>query len=127
MINKDRWMFEDRKELENPDVWTACTAPYADAGDFKPMAILASQLTNAKDYFDAIDRRIDLLKDKKIDIIWSVKGGGLFPEFVDEKQFLARWRKIFPNASVTLVDNIGYYQLVNQPTKMLRDLIVQDS
>jgi len=129
MLSKDRWLFEDRQDLENPEIWDACTASYENAKDFKPMAVLASQLTRAQSYFDAVGSRLHLLKDKKIDIVWSVKGKGkgLFPEFVDETQFLARWREIFPDAPVTLIDNIGYYGLVVQPAKKLTSLISQDS
>jgi len=124
MLNKKRWLFEDASELANPEVWKACTNPYMRAADFLPIAQLAKELTCAKPYFGQLERDMHKLADKNIDIIWSVKDGGLFPEFVKEDMFLKRWRDIFPNAPVTKVDDIGYYTLITRPSEALLNTIL---
>jgi len=126
MLNKKRWLFEDRSDLENPDVWNACIAPYPNAAAFKPIAQLARELTRARPYFDKLADNMHRLADKDIQIIWSVKEGGLFPEFVQEDLFLKRWRDIFPAAPVTRVDDIGYYSLVTRPSEALLDVIMRE-
>lgn len=126
MLNKKRWMFEDKKDLENPDIWYACTAPYQTSDDFAPMTKMAQQLTRAQSYFDDINRNFYRLADKDIDIVWTTKGGGLFPEFVSEDMFLRRWRDHFPQASLRIVEDAAYYSLVTRPSKILVDTILSN-
>lgn len=125
MLNKKRWIFEDRAELEIPEIWNASTHPYRTSSDFAPMAKMAQELTQAKPYFEELENKLHLLKDKDIDIVWSTREGGLFPEFVKEDMFLGCWRSIFPKAPVKLVPDIGYYSLVTQPSQMLINTILR--
>lgn len=125
MTKKQRWIFEDRADLETPEVWEACIGPYRGAGDFAPMATMAKQLTCAKPYFEEIAKNLFRLEDKQVQIVWSTKLGGLFPEFVDEDIFLQRWRGIFPNAAVTRVQDTSYYNMITKPSKVLVDVLLR--
>lgn len=125
MLNKKRWIFEDKADLEIPEVWSACTTPYRTTDDFAPMAKMAQQLTCAKSYFEELDSNLYRLADKEIDIVWTTKGGGMFPEFVKEDMFLSRWREIFPKAPVNRVADTGYYGIVTRPSKTLIDTVLQ--
>ncbi len=124
MLDKKRWLFEMPSDLRDEDVWNACTRPYPHSIDFKPMAVMASQLTRAKPFFSDVQAKLPRLAEKKIEIIWSTKGGGLFPEFVREDQFLALWRECFPDARVKLLNDVGYYELIVRPPSELIDLLI---
>ncbi|MBL4787987.1 MAG: alpha/beta fold hydrolase [Kordiimonadaceae bacterium] len=120
LFHKEKWNFEPRWALEESGVWEACIAPYPRAADLKPMATLAGQLTNAKGYFADVERGIAKLADKPVALIWATEGGGLFPEYVAEDQFLARWRTLFPNAPVTRMEGVGYYFMAKPPELFLK-------
>ena len=123
ITNKKRWLFEAPQDLQDSRVWDACTMPYANAADFKPMATLASQLTRARSYFDEVAAGLPDLSDLQIDIVWASRHGGLFPEFVEEDAFLARWREMYPQASVTLLPDQFYYPLVTRPSNEFLGII----
>lgn len=125
MLNKKRWLFETSKDLKNPEVWNACINPYRNARDFAPIAKMAQQLTRAKSYFEELDSKMYTLANKEVDIVWTTKSGGLFPEFVKEEMFLSRWRDIFPNASMNLVADLGYYGLITCPSRTLVNTILR--
>ena len=74
---------------------------------------------------EEINKNFHLLKDKDIEIVWTTKNGGMFPEFVEEHLFLGRWRTIFPDAPVKRLPDVSYYDLVTKPSEELTASILR--
>ena len=68
IFKKEKWNFETVEDLEDPDIWDACIAPYRIVSDYKPVLKLAEQLTGAKDYFKKIESKMGSLKEKNIEM-----------------------------------------------------------
>lgn len=115
--------FESPKELGKPGVWDACVAPYASITDFTPIVTLANQLTQAKEYYNGLEKSLETLKDKKLEIIWATEGKGLlakiFAENIDEDKYLRKWRNAFPNANTQIMNKTPYWFLSNPPNEFI--------
>ncbi|MEE2732358.1 MAG: alpha/beta fold hydrolase [Pseudomonadota bacterium] len=118
--------FESPTELEKPGVWDACVAPYTTVDDFKPITVLANQLTQAKAYYNSLNASLAGLEDKEIVIVWATKGSGLlakvFAENIDEDKYFRRWQHAFPNARTELMNDVPYWFLSNPPVTFIETL-----
>ena len=96
--------FGERSRL-TPEIHQHFLRPFSKASERKGTIAFAKSLLRDQDYYASIGKKLSILKDKPVLIIWGMKD-----EFITEKHLL--WvQEQFPGSKVVRYDDAGHFVL----------------
>lgn len=94
---------QKRKERLTGKVMNAYRAPFARSAWRRPMAVFPRQIIESSEFLKQVETGLGKLQRKPILLLWGMKD----PAFRQKE--LDRFRTIFPNARIQLLQNAGHF------------------
>lgn len=85
------------------EVMAAYRAPFPTPADRVPIATFARSIVKARPFLTEVVQNLDAVVDKPVQIIWGKKDRAF------RKRELERWKRIFPDARVRVLDDAGHF------------------
>ncbi len=105
-----------RKERLTPEVMAAYRGPYPTWADRKPLAVFPRAIVKSRRYLTGVVQGLDKLADKPVQIIWGKKDKAFL------KRDLDRWKRIFPDARVRVLDDAGHFIQEDAPEEIVEEI-----
>jgi haloalkane dehalogenase len=86
-----------------PEVMAAYRAPFPTPADRAPIAIFARSIVKSRPFLTEVVQNLDAIVDKPVQIVWGKKDRAF------RKRELERWKRIFPDARVRVLDDAGHF------------------
>lgn len=107
--------FGDKKKLTKA-ILDQYLLPLANPRERKGNWVFPKQIVAAQDWLNGISTRLPLLAEKPIALCWGMKDIAFRPKE------LARWRTIFPQASVTTLAGCGHFVAEENPVELIQSV-----
>ncbi len=106
----------EHKARLTPEVMAAYRGPYPTRADREPTAIFPRAIVKSRPYLAEVVQALDALADKPVQILWGKK------DRVFRKQELERWKRIFPDARVRVLEDAGHFIQEDAPEEIAREI-----
>lgn len=99
-----------------PEVMAAYRAPYPKRADRAPTAVFPRAIVKSRPYLAEVVQALDVLADKPVRIIWGKKDKAF------RKRELERWKRIFPDARVRVLEDAGHFIQEDAPEAIVEEI-----
>ena len=99
-----------------PEVMAAYRAPYPTVADREPTAVFPREILGSSFYLGEVHDGLSRLADKPIQIVWGNK------DMAFRKRELDRWKEIFPNAGVRILDGANHFIQEDAPDEIVEEI-----
>ncbi|MCA9772723.1 MAG: alpha/beta fold hydrolase [Myxococcales bacterium] len=102
-----------RAERMTPEVMAAYEAPYPTREDRLPTAVFPREILGSRQYLAEVEQGLPRLADRPVLIVWGDK------DLAFKKRELDRWRGIFPQATVRILEGAGHFIQEDAPEEIV--------
>ena len=106
----------ERKQRLTPEVMAAYRGPYPKRVDRQPTAVFPRAIVKSGPYLTEVVQALDQIADKPVQIIWGKKDKAF------RKRELERWKRIFPDARVRVLDDAGHFIQEDAPEAIVEEI-----
>ncbi len=106
----------ERKGRLTPEVMAAYRAPYPKREDRRPTAVFPRAIVKSRPFLTDVVHELDRLAEKPVQIVWGKKDKAF------RKRELERWKRIFPDARVRVLDDAGHFIQEDAPEALAREI-----
>ena len=99
-----------------PAVMGAYRAPYPRWRDRKPLAVFPRAIVKSRPYLTSVVQALDVLLDKPVRIVWGKRDKAF------RKRELERWKRIFPDAGVRVLEDAGHFIQEDAPQAIVEEI-----
>ncbi len=107
-------MIFGRKENLTPKVKNHYIMPLAKPSERKGCAVFPESIIGSSEWLSSLWEKKDILKNKNITIIWGGK------DIAFRKKELSLWKKSFPKADVTVLEDCGHFIAEEAPAMVVK-------
>ena len=107
---------ERSDERLTPEVMAAYRAPFAKRADRKPTVVFPRAIVKSRPYLAEVAQGLDRIADKPVQIVWGKKDRAF------RKRELERWKRIFPDARVKVLDDAGHFIQEDAPEAISEEI-----
>ena len=91
----------------------AYEAPYPTREDRLPTAVFPREILGSRQYLAEVEQGLPRLADRPVLIVWGDK------DLAFKKRELDRWRGIFPQATVRILEGAGHFIQEDAPEEIV--------
>ncbi|MCG8424460.1 MAG: alpha/beta fold hydrolase [Proteobacteria bacterium] len=102
----------NRKERLTPDVLAAYEGPYPTPKDREPTAVFPRAIVASRHYLAEVESGLHRLADKPVKLVWGNRDRAF------RKRELERWRALFPQASLEMLDGANHFIQEDAPEQI---------
>ena len=106
----------NRKERLTSEVMAAYRGPYPTPIDREPTAVFPREILGSIGYLAEVYEGLGRLADKPVQILWGNK------DAVFGKRELNRWKEIFPQARVRILDGANHFIQEDAPEAIVEEV-----
>ncbi len=106
----------ERKDRLTDEVMAAYRAPYPTWRDRTPTAVFPRAIVKSRPFLAEVAQGLDAIADKPALIVWGKKDRAF------RKRELERWKRIFPDARVRILDDAGHFLQEDAPEAIAEEI-----